>query len=93
MWGATYPLTAVLQCCLKWKRLRARKGDRITHEVVETLAKNGLVNADSLDQTLVDFGLGVSIKDKMASRQVVPKDGSTSVSKEQLLAAIRQTKD
>lgn len=81
-----------MQCSLVWKRLRSqssRKGDRITRDLVEMLMRNGPVEAESLDATLQEFGLGVSIKQRVSRQKPASKDAPTSITKEALLAAMQ----
>lgn len=83
-----------LQCCLAWKRLRVRKGKRMTKEVVETLTTaSGTADPEQLDATLAEFDLDYSICKKMKQRQVALDDGAKGLSPGQLTAVMRRTND
>ena len=80
-----------MQCCLAWKKLQAKRGHRMTTEVVETLTADGVANPEQLDQALHEFDLDFSLKRKMAQKHVVPAEGAHGLDKGQLAAVMRKT--
>lgn len=80
-----------MQCCLAWKKLRTRRGQRRTKEVVDSLTSNGPVDPEKLDAALAEFDLDFSVAKKMKMKNIAMDEAVGGLSPGQLTAVMRKT--